>query len=227
MRLAHPLSKNAAVTLRGIADYYVWKGLPIVRSWPRKPQQPNTPAQLATREALRSAQAWIASSPPQWLSFWRATKTPPNKSYRDLIVSLGIRYALRSPLPVIPVISALSITPSPLHNTTLITITVIPPPLFNANLFTFHARPYVSSPHPLSWTAITTTTDRHGAIVHKWQPVLSPYMPPLAQLYDPDANAFLATYPTTFPQAAIIALSTLLPLLPLPLLPPISPAALS
>ncbi|MBA7629677.1 hypothetical protein ES703_37180 [subsurface metagenome] len=30
--------------LKGILDFYLWKGIPCCRKWPRKPQMPRTPA---------------------------------------------------------------------------------------------------------------------------------------------------------------------------------------
>ena len=30
--------------LKGTIDYYLWKGIPVARSWPRRPEMPRSPA---------------------------------------------------------------------------------------------------------------------------------------------------------------------------------------
>ena len=39
-----PLDPVTVASLKGTLDYYLWRGLPVIRSWPRKPKMPRTPA---------------------------------------------------------------------------------------------------------------------------------------------------------------------------------------
>lgn len=36
--------RGIVLGLKGIIDFYSWKGMPIARRWPRKPSQPRSPA---------------------------------------------------------------------------------------------------------------------------------------------------------------------------------------
>jgi hypothetical protein len=54
-KLSQPASALAVKQMIGILDYYCWKGLHVVRAWPRKPRQPNTPAQLAVFKIFEAA----------------------------------------------------------------------------------------------------------------------------------------------------------------------------
>lgn len=45
--LGAPLDPVTVSSLKGTLDYYVWRGLPVVRSWPKKPKMPRTAAVTA------------------------------------------------------------------------------------------------------------------------------------------------------------------------------------
>lgn len=40
---------------RGRVDYYLWMGIPVARSWPRKSTQPRTAAEIASSNAFAVA----------------------------------------------------------------------------------------------------------------------------------------------------------------------------
>lgn len=40
---------------RGRVDYYLWKGIPVARSWPRKSTQPRTSREIASSNAFTVA----------------------------------------------------------------------------------------------------------------------------------------------------------------------------
>jgi hypothetical protein len=42
--LGAPLDPVTVASLKGTLDYYLWRGIPVVRSWPRKPMMPRAPA---------------------------------------------------------------------------------------------------------------------------------------------------------------------------------------
>lgn len=43
------------VAFRGKVDFYLWKGIPVARAWPRAGNQPNTPAQVENRQRFGAA----------------------------------------------------------------------------------------------------------------------------------------------------------------------------
>lgn len=40
---------------RGRVDYYLWMGIPVARSWPKKSTQPRTAGEIASSDAFRVA----------------------------------------------------------------------------------------------------------------------------------------------------------------------------
>lgn len=44
--------------LKGVIDFYVWKGIPCARAWPRSPSMPRSPGVKATWPAF----AWASSN---------------------------------------------------------------------------------------------------------------------------------------------------------------------
>lgn len=40
---------------RGRVDYYLWKGIPVARSWPRKSTQPRQPGEVLSSEEFKVA----------------------------------------------------------------------------------------------------------------------------------------------------------------------------
>lgn len=40
---------------RGRVDYYLWKGIPVARSWPRKSTQPRTAGEIASSQLFTVA----------------------------------------------------------------------------------------------------------------------------------------------------------------------------
>lgn len=44
VRLGGVPPRGIVLGLKGIVDFYSWKGMPVARRWPRKPTQPRSPA---------------------------------------------------------------------------------------------------------------------------------------------------------------------------------------
>lgn len=49
---------------RGVLDFYLWKGVPCVRSWPRKPKLPRSPAVQAASQTFGYLSTAFSSTPP-------------------------------------------------------------------------------------------------------------------------------------------------------------------
>jgi hypothetical protein len=43
VRLQGVPPRGVVLGFKGIIDFYSWKGIPVARRWPRKPNQPRTP----------------------------------------------------------------------------------------------------------------------------------------------------------------------------------------
>jgi hypothetical protein len=84
MKLSQPMALSTIQTLRGTADFYTWKGLNVVRKWPRKPHQPNSPEQLAVRDAMRQLPVQWEAAPAAWHTFWKEYDPPPTKNRPDM-----------------------------------------------------------------------------------------------------------------------------------------------
>lgn len=79
---------------KGTLDFYVWMGMPCVRSWPRSPGHKRTPAVEAQWPAFATAsKAWSFLS-PEIQAAYREMSAGLRLSARDLF----IKYYLSAPL---------------------------------------------------------------------------------------------------------------------------------
>ena len=46
---------------RGRVDYYLWMGIPVARSWPRKSTQPRTAGEISSSNAFVAAAGWTGA----------------------------------------------------------------------------------------------------------------------------------------------------------------------
>ncbi len=84
MRLSTFPSLNVIRILRGVVDFYYWKGIPIARRWPRDPRQPNTPAQEKTKSNFVLMHQLMRNSPPGWKESFARLSIPVHRSLEDL-----------------------------------------------------------------------------------------------------------------------------------------------
>lgn len=83
-----PLDPVTVASLKGTLDYYLWRGIPVVRSWPRKPKMPRTAAVTASftlfgqvAKAITQVPAemqympddWQLNTNWTWRDFWTAS----------------------------------------------------------------------------------------------------------------------------------------------------------
>jgi len=108
------------VTWRGKADVYFAYGKWIARSWPRPPNHPRTPKQLANWGRFEQMIALRKRLPASYFDLWKQTETPPERSWDDLMRSSIIKQINAESMPSPPgwFVSSLqaykSITRSPL-----------------------------------------------------------------------------------------------------------------
>ena len=65
--------------LKGVIDFYVWKGIPCARSWPRSPGHDRAPAV----EAGWPAFSWAASN-------WKNLDLETKEAYNQMAVSTNM-----------------------------------------------------------------------------------------------------------------------------------------
>lgn len=106
MILEGPLSVEQVRTLRKTVDVYYANGLSIAREWPRKPRQPNSPAQINARNAMKSSIAWEKLIPYPLMQLYRSLDTPPTASYRDMMRKVTMTIAVNHSLPLPPLVSS-------------------------------------------------------------------------------------------------------------------------
>jgi len=54
-KLLHMPDSATIMASRRRVDYYLWMGIPVARSWPRKSTQPRTAGEIASSEAFKAA----------------------------------------------------------------------------------------------------------------------------------------------------------------------------
>jgi hypothetical protein len=102
MKITGAIDIQQVRALRGVVDVYFWRGQPVARSWPRKPNQPNTPAQVAARARMKAANDWAAAQALSWQEAWRQSPQTPGRSYRDRYMSEALKAAEYMALPTLP-----------------------------------------------------------------------------------------------------------------------------
>lgn len=82
-------------TLKGTLDFYYWKGLAVVRSWPHIPMSSRTPASLASAQLFgQIVQGWALTGGQVKNWYTQAAADQP-RTGRDLYVS-GVLGGLHS-----------------------------------------------------------------------------------------------------------------------------------
>jgi len=74
-------------TLKGTLDFYLWKGIPVVRKWPYIPMSSRTPASLASAQLFgQIVQGWALTGGEPRAAYQEAAADQP-RTARDLYVS--------------------------------------------------------------------------------------------------------------------------------------------
>lgn len=77
-------SQEIISSLAGVLDFYVWKGIPCCRSWPRKPAMPRAPAVQRTASDFGEIATALSASPANIIAFAQALATGTAWTWRDL-----------------------------------------------------------------------------------------------------------------------------------------------
>lgn len=121
-KLDKPFSIEQVKLFAGVVDFYYWKGIPVARAWPRKPKQPNTPAQVATRQHFAAAGAWMKTLPKPLVEKWIAREYPKGRTAKTYLRGLALRLANRGQLHAFPVFTSVTLVGVPTPSFTALRI---------------------------------------------------------------------------------------------------------
>jgi hypothetical protein len=77
------ISQAMIDSLRGTIDFYYWRGIPVVRTWPKKSTVPASPAMLAARAAFTASRVDVKTVGPAVRAEWVATATGEKQAWLD------------------------------------------------------------------------------------------------------------------------------------------------
>lgn len=60
------------VAFRGVIDFYLWKGLPVGRAWPRKSRFEPTPGEIQGQERFRAMVVYAGAVDPRFRAGYEA-----------------------------------------------------------------------------------------------------------------------------------------------------------
>ena len=168
--LQAPLSLEATHLLRGVIDVYLWKGLIVARAWPRAPRQPNTPAQVATRQTFIQAQAWLAQIPTSWRVEMSTFPSRTGTTSRDYQRRLGmwIAYDHATYFPT-PILNATALYDPPTQTVTL-TVTYDPYAPLSDPGADLYAQPFANQPPTITWCPLGSPVQRQAWCQHTYAP---------------------------------------------------------
>lgn len=81
--LKAPLDPVTIASLKGTLDYYLWRGLPVIRKWPRKPSAPRTAAVVASYTEFGLVAKLLSSLPAPWRQETEDDVANTNWTWRD------------------------------------------------------------------------------------------------------------------------------------------------
>lgn len=87
VKLSRPLLPNQVARMKGVLDYYVTKGVPIVRSWPSRIIRPQRPGERNAQCHMLQSLKVYRCSPGWWVDQMRARLQGYSWSRRDYMFS--------------------------------------------------------------------------------------------------------------------------------------------
>jgi len=102
MKLTGPLALSAVATMRGVVDFYYWKGLLVARSWPHYTPRPFSTGQLTSQNNMRLMHSILQTMAPEWHELFQRQPLPLGRTDEDLkrkYVMWQIYGGKRTPLP--------------------------------------------------------------------------------------------------------------------------------
>jgi len=187
--LTAPFNAAQVQGLRGVVDFYYWRGIPVARAWPRKPNQPNSAAQLAQRAAYGAASQWIKTTPGIMREQYRLNVSTIAQSWVDWCKHCQTRNARAGTL--LPHIW-LEITPQPdIAGDTTKRYTVTPTLFDGAAPFRIHTVSVTlnDGQTAVNWQEMPEQNVKGKKIRRHFEPVLTPRMLQPGHIWNPWTEA--------------------------------------
>lgn len=178
MILDKPVALNVVQAFRGTVDFYTWKSINVARVWPRKPVQPNTPAQVATREAFSASHVWRKSNPVSWHQQWARMSVPSNMTTEDMRRKTALNLAYAGALVTPPDIIDVVLTYMPGPDRTDVAVSLNPAAPYDHTLVTFRSKPFLTVLPAIAYTPNILCMTRHDMPKIRHTPDVSLYREP-------------------------------------------------
>lgn len=86
------LSAEVIAGFHGVIDFYYWRGQPVCRAWPKVAKQPNSPTQLASREAFRACRADLRDMEESVRVLWPRDFFGHRQAWLDYYTGMYLRF---------------------------------------------------------------------------------------------------------------------------------------
>lgn len=90
-----PVAPDVIHSTRGVLDYAVWRGVPYVRKWPRKPLLPRNPNVKATATAFAHLSRALQATPKELQNQYTQRTHSNLWTWKDLATSAAFGNAIR------------------------------------------------------------------------------------------------------------------------------------
>jgi len=190
LKLKRMLDAGLINQLRGVVDVYYWKGIPVARAWPKKPQQPGTPAQSATWQAFRDFRDWKRALPSGVVKRWREQPVPSNKTYQDLLKSMGLKLSYAHALTPPPNVDGVQMLPPIALDVFPFIVHVTPQEGFDPSKILWFCRPLLDGEPFLTWNRAGIRVRRNNYADQMWRPNLARFVLPNQQGWYPDESLY-------------------------------------
>lgn len=189
-----PINMNVVRAMRGIIDFYYWKGLGVARKWPRRAQQPNSVRQLAARAQMTQMHAILKSLPKAWHDFWKTVLLPSGRSVEDLKrkhVLWLLHNARWSEPPVIKSTTYQALSGAPTAQLYIIHQPFADPTA--AALVCWLVRYWPTTPGNFEYEDFAPAKTREHYYYWQTRPIVADYVLPIAQAYSSAALTWTLT----------------------------------
>jgi len=207
-----PLAYNVIRTFRGSLDFYYWKGLGVCRKWPRRAQQPNSPAQLTARANFRRMINILKALPVEWHDTWKTVSLPHGRSVTDLKRKhvLWLLHANRWSEPPVVLGKIYQHQPGSPTATILITHRPFAEPADATKCRWLYAQTDTVG-QMMSYEEYLPAKTREHYYYYQTKPTIAEYSLPITQTYDATALRWTLTIPPTTSPISLMARPEILP----------------
>lgn len=189
-KLDKPFSIEQVKMFACVVDFYYWKGIPVARAWPRKPRQPNTPAQIAARQHFAKAGAWLKTLPAPFVEPWLNIDYPKGRTAKSYLRGLALRLSNRGLLASFPCLTSLELAGPPTPAFTAVRIFYDPTWQFDGDNIDFYMRASGANPGPLAWVQTNENVQKRCRSVGRFELNLDAYSKALYNKWEPGGGHF-------------------------------------